>query len=146
MCVCCVASFDHHGFVPDECLFRFGAGCLWIWSRKDRVVLKAVVGSVVSSDLNHLGHSSTCTDPLRLDDVVDAGCNLLRDVILVALLMAAHGEFCQAAECEYGRCRVDGCDASTVAGVETVQQSARLFAADLAQHDAVWAHTKCVLQ
>src|ERR1039458_6068694 len=120
--------------------------CEFVWLCKERVVLKAVVGSVISSDLNHLGHSSTCADALRLDDVVDTCCNLLRDVVLVALLMAAHGEFRQAAECEHGRCRVDGCDASTVAGVETVQQSARLFAADLAQDNAVWAHTKSVLQ
>src|ERR1035437_7004531 len=100
MCVCCVASVNSLGLIPHVRLFRIFDGRLLVWSRKDRVVLETVVGSVVSSDLNHLGHSSTCADPLCLDDVVDAGCNLLRDVVLVALLMAAHGEFCQAAECE----------------------------------------------
>src|ERR1700737_1870954 len=103
----------------------------------DRVEAKHLLDAVVVAKLDHLGNPPTRGESLDLDDNLDRVAYLCGDVVAVSLLVRSHRQFAEAMQSPKCGTGVDRSHGTRMAGVEGVEQVARLRSSYLAQDDTV---------
>src|SRR5260370_15635459 len=105
-----------------------------------------LLGAVVAAKLNHFGNASAFGESLYLDDDLNGVADLRGNVITIRLLMCPHSQLAKAMQRTERRTGVDCGHRPCVAGVEGIEQVARLRSTYLAKNDAVWSPAQRTLE